>query len=272
MIIAQLSDTHIKAKGVMSPLNTDTATALKEAMEHLNSLPARPDVVLITGDCVDTGTIAEYEHFQELLTALKMPVYLIPGNHDNRENMLKVFGRQGNNILEGFIQYVVDDGPVRLIALDTNIPGENRGQLCDERLNWLDKRLDEASTKPTIIFLHHPPFNTGFQVLDEIGLEHADKLGEIVAKHKNIERVIAGHVHCEIQRRFHGTIAETCPSTAYQTYEDLRETNRLSMVLDAPTCLLHAWNENTGLVTHTSIIKVKRDVKEVYDGERWCSS
>src|SRR4051794_11070850 len=115
MIIAQLSDPHITAEGPTLPL--------ERAVEHLLRLPARPDVVLVTGDCTNTGGAAEYTRLRELLRPLTMPVYLIPGNHDDRTQLLEAFGTQAASPLDGFVQYVVDGWPVRLIALDTNIPG-----------------------------------------------------------------------------------------------------------------------------------------------------
>jgi len=269
MIIAQISDTHITEAGGDVDRSYDTAAHLQRAVAHLNGLPARPDVVFVTGDCVDRGTLAEYERFQALLRPLTMPVHVIPGNHDDRVLLRQVFGTQGAQHMDDFIQYVVDAGPVRLVALDTNVPGRPGGHLCPERLRWLEERLAEAPARPTVILMHHPPFRTGLVVMDRMGLEGADALGAIVARFPQVERVVAGHVHCAMARRFHGTIALTCPSTAHQIFPDLQRPERLAVFMAPPACLLHVWNDTTGLVTCTSDIGEYGPVKELYDGEKW---
>jgi 3',5'-cyclic-AMP phosphodiesterase len=254
MIIAQISDPHISEVSTGIDRRFATADHLQRAIAHLMRLPAAPDVVLITGDCVDGGGMAEYERFRDLLRPLTMPIFVIPGNHDHRDHMLEVFGPQGAAPLNGFVQYVVDTWPVRLIGLDTNIPGQGAGHLCAARLGWLEERLAEAPTRPTVIFLHHPPFATGLMALDTIGLTGADALGAIVARYPNVERIVAGHVHMALQRRFHGTLAMTCPSTAHQLLLDLQQPQRLAVVMEPPACLLHVWRETSGLLTYTSPI------------------
>jgi 3',5'-cyclic-AMP phosphodiesterase len=267
MIIAQISDSHITHVGGNADRQYATATHLQHAVAHLISLPIPPDVVLVTGDCVDSGSVAEYERFRDLLRPLTMPVYVIPGNHDNRVHLRQVFGPQGSRPMAGFIQYVVDDWPVRLIALDTNIPGHHAGALCAERLNWLEERLAEAPIRPTIIFLHHPPFLTGLQVFDQSGFEGAEALRAVVARYANVERVVAGHVHCSMQRRFAGTLAMTCPSTAYQIFLDLQRVERLTVVMEPPACLLHVWSETMGLVTYTSVIGEYGPITDIPESE-----
>ena len=271
MIIAQISDTHITHSGGRVDREYETAVHLQRAVAHLNRLPALPDVVLITGDCVDNGNEQEYERLQDLLRPLRMPVYVIPGNHDDRVHMRRMFGSQGTRALEGFVQYVVEEGAVRLIALDTHVPGHDGGYLCPERLRWLEARLAEAPTQPTVIFQHHPPFATGLAVLDQMGLEGAETLGALIARYPNVERVLAGHIHCPMQRRFYGTLAVTCPSTAHQTFLDLQRPERLAVVMESPVCLLHVWHDDLGLVTHTSYISEYGFVKEVHDGKQWLS-
>ena len=263
MIIAQLSDPHI-TDGQDEP-----SIKLERAVAHLMQLPARPDVVLITGDCVENGRRSEYDQFQALIRPLPMPMYVVPGNHDVRTNFLAVFGPQGNNALEGFAQYTVEDWPVRLIALDTHIPSEGGGLLCEDRLAWLAERLEEQPAQPTIIFMHHPPFMTGLTGFDRIGLRGADGLASIVTNHTEVERFLAGHVHAAMLRRFAGTVAMTCPSTMYQMVSDFNEPVRLRVHMQPPSCLLHVWNTTTGLLTHTSLIGEYGQPLELFDGTRW---
>ena len=131
MIIAQISDPHIGLGDDSADPQDRTAVYLRRAVDHLMRLPTPPDVVLITGDCVDGGSMPEYQRFRALLGSLTMSAYVVPGNHDNREQLQALFGAQGSAPLAGFVQYVADIGPVRLIALDTNVPGKGgRVSVC----------------------------------------------------------------------------------------------------------------------------------------------
>jgi 3',5'-cyclic-AMP phosphodiesterase len=265
VIVAQLSDPHI------SDLKPENTLALGRAVQHLNELPAKLDAVLITGDLTDNGTPSEYKLCLELLRALPVPFFVIPGNHDHRENLLEVFGSQGTDGMQNFVQYVVDLGTLQLIALDTHIPAQDAGLLCEARLKWLDERLSGTPERPTILFMHHPPFNSGFTVFDKIGLENAQAFGEVVARHSQIQRIVAGHAHWAMLRQFYGTIAMTCPSSTSSLIPDFRRPDQLAIVAQAPASLLHVWSQNAGLVTYTSLIGNDPAPQLIHDGQSWVS-
>ncbi len=269
MLIAQISDTHVTDADQGVDSRYETAMHLRGAVKHLASLPVSPDVVIVTGDCIHEGSIAGYQRFVELLRPLDIPVYVIPGNHDHRDHMRDVFGEQGSHHHPTYMQYVLEEWPVRLIALDTHIPGQAGGRLCEERLSWLEARLAEDASRPTILFQHHPPFDVGMPVLDEMGLVGTEALGQLVRQYPNVERILAGHVHCHAQRLFHGTLAVTCPSTAHQAWLDFRPQAGLAQVMTPPACLLHRWQENVGLVTYMSYIGECGALDVVHDGEKW---
>ncbi len=254
MLIAQMSDTHIRPKGVLAMGRVDTAGHLARAVAHVIALRPVPEVVLVTGDLVDAGMAEEYAHLRELLAPLAMPVYLIPGNHDLRDPLRAAFGDHRYLPPGDFIQYVVDDGPVRLVALDTLTPGAPHGELCARRLDWLEERLTESG-KPTILFMHHPPFECGLKEFDEARLNvGADRLGAIVQRRPNVERILCGHVHRPIQMRWAGTIASVAPSTAHQATLGLSPDAPLMYSMEPPAVALHQWRPGVGLVTHLSYI------------------
>jgi 3',5'-cyclic AMP phosphodiesterase CpdA len=254
MLIAQISDTHIRPKGRLAMDRVDTAGHLARAVAHLNALRPAPDLVLVTGDLVDAGMPEEYAHLRDLLAPLAMPVYLIPGNHDLRAPLREVFAAHRYLPADDFMQYAVEDHPVRLIALDTLTPGAPHGELCDARLDWLEARLAESS-RPTILFLHHPPFECGIREFDDTRLNvGAERLAAIVGRHRNVERILCGHVHRPIQVRWAGTIASVAPSTAHQATLDLMPDAPLMFSMDPPAVALHQWRPGTGLVTHLSYI------------------
>ena len=250
MLIAQITDTHIKPEGVLAYQRVDTAAFLARAVEHILHLDPRPDLVFATGDLVDAGTPEEYRHLRHLLAPLPMPVHLVPGNHDDREAMRQVFPDHTYLPPRGFIQYVVDGGGLRIVALDTLLPGSPAGLMDAERIGWLDARLREAPATPTLIFMHHPPFQTGIAYMDGIGLEGADALADVVRRHPQVERIACGHLHRTIQARWAGTAVSTAPSTAHQVALDVRENVDLGFTLEPPGYALHLWRRGLGLVSH----------------------
>jgi len=254
MLIAQITDTHIKPRGRLAYRRVDTAAYLADAVAHLNAQDPAPDVVLATGDMVDAGTAEEYGLLGEILAPLKAPVFLIPGNHDARGAMAAGFPRHRYLPRDGLLNYAIEDFPVRLVALDTLVEGESGGTLERAHFAWLDRTLGDRPGAPTIVFMHHPPFRTGIAHMDRIGLRGAAELEAIVARHPQVERVLCGHLHRPIQVRFGGTIASTAPSTAHQVALDLSPDGPSAFVMEPPGYQLHRWSDATGLVSHTAVI------------------
>ncbi len=253
MILCQISDLHIRPERELAYRVVDTAAMLERCIAQIGQLPQRPDAVIATGDLVDGGTAGEYALLRELLSPLTMPLYLMPGNHDEREALRQVFADHGYlRKTSPFIQYTIDDFPLRIVALDTVIPGQAGGTLCNERLNWLDRALSESS-KPTVVALHHPPFVTGIGHMDRIGLDASSELEQVIARHPHVERVIAGHLHRPITVRFGSTVASTCPSPAHQLVLDLTPDGAVRFIMEPPAFQLHWWTGRQ-LVTHTAYV------------------
>ena len=254
MLIVQISDPHLKAEGELLYGRIDTQGFLERAVAHVNGLDPRPDIALVTGDLVDKGAPAEYANLKRLLSKLEIPFHLIPGNHDARDALREAIPEHDYLPRAGFLQYVLDDQPLRLIALDTLVEGKGHGALCGERLDWLEAPLGERD-RTTLLFMHHPPFAVGIAALDAARLlEGGDRLEALVRAHGNIERVLCGHVHRPIQVRWAGTMASIAPSTAHQATLDLRDGASLSMTMDPPGVALHLWRPGTGIVTHLSYV------------------
>jgi 3',5'-cyclic AMP phosphodiesterase CpdA len=132
------------------------------------------------------------------------------------------------------------------------IPGAGGGQLCDARLGWLDRTLAQ-SARPTVVALHHPPFATGIGHMDRISLANTEGLAEVLRRHPQVERVIAGHLHRPITCRFGGTVASVCPSPAHQVALDLSTEAPDHFVMEPPAFHLHVQTDS-GLVTHAAYI------------------
>ena len=256
MILCQISDTHIKAERKKAYGVVDTASMLERCVQHVLQLPQRPDAVLFTGDLVDWGRPQEYALLRELIRPLleAVPVYLLPGNHDEREALRAAFPEHAYlRQWQPFVQYAIDDYPVRLVALDSLIPQSGSGQLCAQRLAWLEQTLAAQPHKPTVVALHHPPFTTGIGHMDRLSLSGADGLARVISRHAQVERVVAGHLHRPITVRFAGTVASTCPSPAHQVALDIDVDAADCYVMEPPGYQLHWWN-GTSLITHTAYV------------------
>ena len=250
-LLVQLSDPHIREPGRLAYGRIDTAPFLAAAVAAIGRLRQVPDAVVITGDLTDFGRPEEYAHLAHLLAPLAMPVVLMPGNHDDRQQLRSSFPQHSYLGTAGFVQYSVPVGGLQLIALDSTQPGKSHGVLCQERLDWLETELQKNQHKPVIVALHHPPFATLIGHMDAIGLlEGSQALAALLRRFTNIERVISGHLHRAISTRFGGTIAGTAPSTAHQVCLDLAADAASAWTLEPPGYLIHALNAHGGLVTH----------------------
>jgi len=251
MIITHISDMHVQPASELLFGKIDTNGALEKAVDHLNAMQPPADVVLVTGDIVNDGTAAEYEEAARQLRRMNAPVFPIPGNHDSRAGLRQAFPQLGFLQDGPFIQYAVEDHPVRIVALDTVVEGAPHGALCGERLRWLETTLADAPDRPTVVMMHHPPVETGIDHMDEMRcLEGAEALGEIIERNPQVERILCGHLHRPIHLRWRGTVVSTLPGTAHQVSFELRPGAAGSWRYDPPAVQVHLWRDGVGLISH----------------------
>lgn len=247
----QLTDLHIRAPGEHACGRIDTAAYLRQAVTSILALPLAPDAVVITGDLADLGRSEEYEHLRELLRPITRPIFLLAGNHDERQALRATFPDHRYLGVDGDLRYSVALGELQLIALDTTVPGQPHGMLDAQRLDWLARTLDAARGRPVVLAMHHPPFRTFIDHMDAMGLlQGAAELDALLRGHPHVERVICGHVHRPIDLRFGGTVASVCPSPAHSVALDIRQAAPAAWTLEPGAFKLHVWDRDTGLVCH----------------------
>lgn len=248
-LLVQLSDPHIGAEWTAS----DPAAGLEAAIDAVRALGASPDGVLVSGDLADHAADEEYEQVRALLGQIDAPSYVLPGNHDDRDALHRHFGVPGAGGEP--VQYAVDLGPLRLVVVDSTIPGEDGGELDDERLSWLEETLAAAPDVPTVVAMHHPPFTIGIAPWDAIALRPSDreKLGDILARHEHVERVLVGHVHRAISTELGGRPVMSVPSTYIQGLLDFSSTE-LALSDDPPGFAVHALVDGK-LVSHVQPVR-----------------
>ena len=228
-VLIQLSDPHIGGTwAAADPLARFTAS-----VEAIRRRADQPDAVVVSGDLADHGSAEEYGLVAGQLASLSVPVHVVPGNHDDRRTLRSVFGLRGEGAAP--VQYAADVGPVRLVMLDSTVPGEDPGDLERERLDWLESTLAAAPERPTLLVMHHPPVVTGVPAWDAICLPDAarSELGGIVSRHPQVCGVLSGHLHHTIVATMGGRVAFTAPSTYVQSRLELTA-DRLLLAEDEP--------------------------------------
>ncbi len=229
----------------------------ERALRAVAALRPRPDAVVISGDLTDCGLAAEYESLAAMLRRHLdgIAVYLIPGNHDRRDNFRAALGAfPGVLTHPEFVQYAVEDLPVRLVMLDSVVPGAGHGELCAARLDWLDRALAAAPGRPTMLVLHHPPILCGLAMMDAINLRSAEALAAVLARHRQVERILCGHHHRPIVGRLGHAIVCVAPSVAHQGEVALRD-DRGRFVLEPPAFQLHLCLPDGQIASHTVLVE-----------------
>ena len=254
MLIAQISDLHCREAGAEAMLGCDNNRNVALAVARLNAISPRPDVVLATGDLTSAGRPDQYEALAALLAPLEIPLVLLPGNHDERQPLLDTFAGQYGLIDDGhdFVRTVIDDGPLRLVALDTSVAGHHQGAIPEERAAWLAEALGAAPNKPTLIFMHHPPFETGIWWMDSLGIHDGglERLAAVLGRHRQVVSITAGHLHRTIHATFAGIPITVAPTTCYAVDLDIHDEAPPKVTDEPPGMLLHYWHADT-LVSHT---------------------
>ena len=250
MLVAQITDLHVAPEGSFMRQFVDSNELLARAVTYLNTMTPRPDVVLATGDLTDHGTPEEYALLREILGALEIPLYLVPGNHDEVDTLRADYGTP--EYARDSFDYVVDDYEVRLIAIDSTVIGRHDGEIDGAQLEWLDATLTAAPDRPTLVFLHHPPFETGIWWMDCIGLTGARELEAVVRRHPEVRLVVAGHVHRSVVSTWGTTVVSTAPSTCHQTAVSLHTDCPPRITNEPPMLALHQW-KGDAFVSHVTV-------------------
>ena len=245
MLIAQISDTHILAQGSEHPSAELRADCLRRCVADINR--QQPDVVIFTGDTVQHGQPGEYARLRELLAPLEAPLYLIPGNRDDKNEMRAAFSDYAYIPGTGeFLHYVIEDYDTRLVGIDSTLAGERKGRFCETRQAWLDKTLSAQPDRPTLLFIHHPPFDVGDHYVGGYRRpEEAGALEDIVDQQPQVIGTLCGHVHWPVNHAWAGTQARIMPSIAVDVRKGIDETEARGR----PVYMLHRLSRVTGLVS-----------------------
>lgn len=214
MVVAQISDLHIKRKGMALTHMPHTAGPLRRVLAAINSLQQPPDCIIATGDLTENGLPDEYARLREILQSSAISIYLVPGNHDRRKHMRAAFADHAYLGADGPVLYVIEGALLRIVVLDTSEGAHRGGYLDEQRVQWLERVLADRPRTRTILAMHHPPFLTGVRRFDSQPFLLRERLSEAVRANPQVRRIICGHIHQLLQRPWSGSIGVSAPSTA----------------------------------------------------------
>lgn len=212
--ILQITDCHLFAdrrelRGIA------TWPRLEAVLQEIRNRFADFDCLVVTGDTAHDEIEETYVAFRESLGDLSERLWMIPGNHDNRQAITKVFPDRCS-LTDGRLTFQHSPGDWQLLGLDSHVPGEVAGRIGPAQLTWMRRRLSQALDLHTLVFVHHPPVPMHSRWLDEIGLEDGTMLLEILEPFPNVRLVCCGHVHQESASSTPGPMVLTTPAVGPQ--------------------------------------------------------
>ncbi len=195
--VLQISDTHLRAEP-NTPADRDPDAGLAASIDAVLGIDA--DLVLLTGDLADDGSLEALSRLRDLVAVFSAPVLAVAGNHDSLDTVHALFGAPGE----------AEVGAWRVVAVESLIPGEIHGAID---VDDLARRLDELDDRPTVIAIHHPPRSPSTHPW--FRLIGAESMLAELRRRPNVRAVVSGHLHEAF--RFADGGLELCgaPSTHY---------------------------------------------------------
>ena len=240
--LAQISDTHVRADDGGAAV-AQLRKALAQAAEY------SVDAILMTGDLVNDEGADEYAAFAQAVADPPAPLFVMPGNHDDRARMRAALSAHRYLPARGDLSFVIDDFAVRIVAIDQIVPGQTYGSFPEERARWLDEALAK-STRPTLVALHHPPFLTHDLLFDRIGLRDNAAFEAVIARHPQVRRIICGHHHRVVVGQVAHAPVVVAPSTSWIYGLATHDGQPIApKTAEQPGWMLHLWTP-AGFASH----------------------
>lgn len=263
--IVHLSDTHLLAGDVALGGRYDSTAGAAAALAAVERTGIHPDAIVITGDLTDLGEPTAYRRLRELVEPvadrLGAPVVWVAGNHDERPAMREgLFDIVGT---EEPITGVWDLGGLRLVALDSTVPGWHHGELGPDQLDWLRGILAQPAPLGTILALHHPPLPTHIPFFDILELQRQHELADVI-KGTDVRGILAGHLHYSTSGTFAGVPVNVASATCYTMNLQRPATAVNGMDAGQSFHLVHVYPDT---ITHAVVPVVEAKTAEYFTPE-----
>lgn len=215
-VIAHLSDTHLLAEGRELFGSVTVEQRLRSALERLEASAISPHAVVFTGDLADLGEPDAYRRLraavEPVVARMGAQLVWVMGNHDERSAYASLlFDEEPTERPQDRVHDI--DG-LRIISLDTTVPGYHHGELAREQLDWLAGVLAEPAPLGSILAMHHPPIPTPLEVMAVLELQHQSDLAAVV-RGSDIRAVLGGHLHYSTHSTFAGIPVHVASATCY---------------------------------------------------------
>jgi 3',5'-cyclic AMP phosphodiesterase CpdA len=246
MLIAHISDLHVMPQGSLLYNFVDSNAACARALGHINSLLPPVDLLLVSGDTVNSGSERAYAMLNRLLGDARPPVFLVPGNHDD-PSMLRSAAGAYHRAEGPKMDYALNDYPLRILMLDSTLPGAVQGRLESRQLDWIEKELC-SSSRPALLCMHHPPLPTGNAHMDQFSLQNGPELLARISGFGHLLAIASGHTHRAIFLRAGGVLCLTAPSTVTGILTDFEDPAGFFRPGEG-SFILHSYTGERGLVS-----------------------
>ncbi len=223
-----LTDLHLSNHENALVNGRSPAAKLRCLLDRIHALEINPAFLLVSGDLVNDGQLAEYEYLKTWLPALEafgVPVLLGLGNHDARGPFRQILLDEADSVQPYYHSQTFDG--LNVIMLDSHQPGQVNGYLDAPQLAWLDAELAKPMTRGHLIALHHPPVPATVRLLDTIGLNNPAELAAVVSRHPQVLGILSGHIHYNHVAQFANTISVTTPAVLYTIDPGVQQNLRL---------------------------------------------
>ncbi|MDH3282251.1 MAG: 3',5'-cyclic-AMP phosphodiesterase [Gammaproteobacteria bacterium] len=209
--VIQITDTHICGNPESLVLGIPTRQALNLVVEDIRAHYPSSDLLLVTGDLSQDGSLDSYRYLRRVLEGVSARVRCIPGNHDDRDMM-------GHVLPADMVRM---DEPVRLddwriLLLDSVVTGAVHGAVSDDDLEKLESRLRDLDGRYALVTIHHPPIELGSRWMDGIRLRNGERLLALIERFAAVKILAWGHAHQDYAGRYAGIGIYGTPSTCFQ--------------------------------------------------------
>jgi 3',5'-cyclic AMP phosphodiesterase CpdA len=214
--LLHLSDTHLLAGGHELYDSVNSETHLRELFDEVERSGGRPEAIIVTGDLADHGEPAAYQLVRSIIepaaARLGARVIWVMGNHDKREAFRSVLF--GERPTEKPVDRVYDVNGLRVITLDTSVPGAHYGEVTGDQLDWLAEELSVTAPHGTILAMHHPPLPAVLDLAVLVELRDQLPLAEVL-EGTDVRAILAGHLHYSSAGMFAGIPVSVASATCY---------------------------------------------------------
>lgn len=240
--ILQISDTHILPKGELFCGRINTAAALRNLLSNIRLMLPQIgplEQMVITGDLSESGCVASYELFADIMQDSPLPWRAIPGNHDRREPMAEILGGD-------ICDWRQDLDEITLIGMDTLVEGSGHGEMSAAQINWLERQLADLGERPVLLFFHHPPITSGIELMDQIRLTPSEGLQSVLSAFSGDLQIGCGHLHRVVGGRFASHPLFVAPGVSHSFVHNTSKKAELRMTPHQGGALLHSWSPEDG--------------------------